>query len=61
MFCGRSVVFSETPVSFTNETERHDISEILMKAALGTITLTGTLKALLSNFSIKEYEISQQY
>jgi hypothetical protein len=29
-----------TPVSSTNKTERHDISEILLKVALNTITLT---------------------
>jgi len=28
-----------TPVSPTNETDRHDIAEILMKVALSTITL----------------------
>ena len=29
-----------TPVSSTNETDRHDITEILLKVALNTITLT---------------------
>ena len=29
-----------TPVSFTNKTDRHDITEILLKVALNTITLT---------------------
>ena len=28
-----------TPVSFTNKTDRHDITEILLKVALNTITL----------------------
>ena len=31
---------SHTPVSFTNKTYRHDITEILLKVALNTITLT---------------------
>jgi hypothetical protein len=31
--CGRSVVFPGTPVSSTNKTERHDITEILLKVA----------------------------
>ena len=41
--CGRSVVpFSpDTPVSSTNKTDRHNITEnILLKVALNTITLT---------------------
>jgi hypothetical protein len=32
-----------TPVSFTNKTYRHDISEILLKVVLNTLTLTLTL------------------
>ena len=32
--------FPGTPVSFTNKTGRHDITEILLKVALNTITLT---------------------
>ena len=31
--------FLSTPVSFTNETDRHVISEILLKVALNTINL----------------------
>ena len=31
---------SGTPVSFTNKTDRHDMTEILLKVALNTITLT---------------------
>jgi hypothetical protein len=38
--CDRSVVFSGTPVSSINKTDRHDITEILLKVALNTITLT---------------------
>jgi hypothetical protein len=38
--CGRSVVFSGSPVSFTNKTDRHDITEILLKVALNTIKQT---------------------
>jgi len=29
-----------TPVSFTNDTDRHNITEILLKVVLNTITLT---------------------
>ena len=37
---GGSVVFSMyTPVSFTNKTDRHDITEIFLKVALNTIIL----------------------
>ena len=31
--------FPDTPVSFTNKTDRHDINEILLKVALNTINL----------------------
>ena len=40
--CGRSVVFS------TNKTDCHDITEILLKMALNTITLTPVLYHLTS-------------
>jgi len=33
------VVFSGTPVSSTNKTDNHDITEILLKVVLNTITL----------------------
>ena len=36
----------DTPVSFTNKTDRHDITEILIKVALNTIALTLTLSDL---------------
>jgi hypothetical protein len=34
------VAFSGTPVFSTNETERHDITEIILKVALNTINQT---------------------
>ena len=40
--CDRSVVFRGTPVSSTNKTDLHDITEILLKVALNSITLTQT-------------------
>jgi hypothetical protein len=36
----KSVAFSEYSVSTTNKTDRHDITEALLKVALSTITLT---------------------
>ena len=33
-------VYSDTPVSSTNKTDHHDITGILLKVALDTITLT---------------------
>ena len=33
-----------TPVSSTNETDRHDLTKILLKSALNTITLTTVRK-----------------
>ena len=38
--CGRTWSSPRTPVSFTNETDRHGIAEILLKVALNTITMT---------------------
>jgi len=35
-----------TLVSFTNKTDRHDITEILLKVALNTITLTPNVDQL---------------
>ena len=42
--CDRSVVFSGPPVSYTNKTDRHDITEKLLKVALKTIKQTKTNK-----------------
>jgi hypothetical protein len=38
--CGRAWFSLDTPVSSTNKTDHHDITEILFKVALNTITLT---------------------
>ena len=38
--CGRSVVFSVIPFSSTNKTDRHDVTERLLKVALNTIAIT---------------------
>ena len=38
--CNRSVVFYVPPVSSTNKTDCHDITEILLKVALNTIKQT---------------------
>jgi hypothetical protein len=37
--CGRSMVFSGTLVSFTNKTDSHNITEILLKVVLNTVSL----------------------
>ena len=42
--CDRSVVFSGMPVSSTNKTDRHNITEILLKVVLNTINLNQTSK-----------------
>jgi len=44
--CGRSVDFS------TNKTDRHDITEILFKVALNTITLTLIVLLVIDQTSI---------
>ena len=41
MTCGKSVVFFWYSCSSTNKTERHDITEILLKVALSTINQRG--------------------
>ena len=41
--CGRSVVSPGISVSSTNKIDRHEITEILLKVASNTITLTLTL------------------
>jgi hypothetical protein len=46
---GSLMVFSGTPVSFTNKTGRRDITEILLKVALNTITKTVLTCSELSN------------
>jgi len=38
--CDRSMVFLCSPVSSTNKTDRHDITEILLKVVLNTIKQT---------------------
>ena len=41
-----------TPVSTTNKTDHHDLTEILLKVALNTITITLTLKSTSVNIFI---------
>ena len=44
--CSRSVVFFGYSVSSINKTDRHEITEILLKVALNTITLPSNLDLL---------------
>jgi hypothetical protein len=45
--------FSEgTPVSSTNKTDSHNITEILLKVALNTITLTLVIKRITIGYVI---------
>jgi len=46
--CDKWVVLSGTPVSSTNKTDRHDITEILLKVALNTTTITLFIKIYLA-------------
>ena len=39
MFVRINQIYPGTPVSSTNKTDRHDITEILLKVALNTINL----------------------
>jgi hypothetical protein len=45
--CDRSVIFSGTPVSSTNKTDCHDITEILLKVALNIINPKSNLNIML--------------
>jgi hypothetical protein len=53
------VVFSGLPVSSTNKTDRHDITEILLKVALNTTKQTinqfNTIFVPFQNVSLKHY------
>ena len=46
--CDRLVVFSGYSGSYTNNTDRHDIAQMLLKVALNTITLTLSLNNMVS-------------
>ena len=51
--CDKLVVFSGYfTVSSTNETDRHDITEILLKVSLNTITGTLTLNCLTVHYQL---------
>jgi hypothetical protein len=49
--------FLRPPVSFTNKTDSHDITEILLKVALNTITLTPQEWSLVVPYKAKFYEL----
>jgi hypothetical protein len=57
----RSVVFSGTPVSFTNKTDRHDTTELLLKVALNTITLPITGNPAILMVSVKDQMSNKMY
>ena len=48
------MVFSGPPVSSTNKTERHDITEILLKVALNTIKQTNKPTVYLNHITAVE-------
>ena len=41
-----------SPISSVNKTDRHDITEILLKVALNTITLTPNIRSMISLYYI---------
>jgi hypothetical protein len=60
--CGRSVVSLDTLISSTNKTDCHDITEILLKVALNTITLTTEMVDMrLTNFVFVFRDLSHDY
>ena len=46
MISWRSVVTLRTPVSFTNKTDRNDITELFLNVALNTINQTKDINGL---------------
>ena len=48
-----------TPVSFTNKTDRHDITEIFFKVALNTINLLLYSKNVSSNSNQQLFKYNQ--
>ena len=60
--CDRSVVSSGTPVSYTNKTDRHDITEILWKVALSTINKhSNVICQSWSFFYVQRFEVIVQF
>ena len=56
MTCSRSWFFSGTPVSSTNTTNRHDITEILLKVESYKFTLRTQTNGKRKNASHERYE-----
>jgi hypothetical protein len=50
----------DTPVSFTNKTDHHDIAVILLKVALNTVTITLTLMKVF-HVLLKEILLSDDF
>jgi hypothetical protein len=46
MTCGRSTFYPGSPVSSTNKADRQDVTEVLLKVVLNTITRTLLLRYL---------------
>ena len=46
----------DTPVSYSNKADRHDITEILLKVALNTLTLTQISVIQLDLFYMPQYK-----
>jgi hypothetical protein len=53
--CCRSMVFSGSRISSKNKTDRHDITEILLKVGLNNITLT--LYVMWSGYTIFTFDV----
>jgi hypothetical protein len=49
-----------TPASSTNNTDRHDIVEILLKVALNTVTLTHIKEGVMGGRVVKVLNIRPQ-
>jgi hypothetical protein len=54
--CDKSVVFSETPVSSTNKTDGHNITEMLLKVALNTIKQTNKTAIVLYPYDHRPWQ-----
>ena len=59
--CATSVIFSGTPVSSFNKTDRHDVAEILLKVALNTISQTKATSYVLTICCVQLSQVRGDY
>ena len=61
MICDKSVFFPGSPISSSNNTDRHDITEILLKVALNTISLINIWLSNCFTINVTDEDYSRKY